>query len=97
MLDRLFVALRRFGFGDQRTIPSLDGLRAISIAFVLFSHLCGTRYFPGKLSPLCRAAARRHELPRIGQSALRCYRQNFTPEHMLDGYMRLYNHDFAQL
>jgi peptidoglycan/LPS O-acetylase OafA/YrhL len=27
-------------------IPSLDGLRAISIAFVLFSHLAGTRGFP---------------------------------------------------
>src|SRR4051812_29751210 len=27
-------------------IPSLDGLRAISIALVLFSHLAGTRGFP---------------------------------------------------
>ena len=27
-------------------IPSLDGLRAISIAMVLLSHLVGTRYFP---------------------------------------------------
>src|SRR4051812_33530313 len=30
---------------DHR-IPSLDGLRAISIAFVLFAHLAGTRNFP---------------------------------------------------
>jgi peptidoglycan/LPS O-acetylase OafA/YrhL len=27
-------------------IPSLDGLRAISIALVLFAHMCGTRNFP---------------------------------------------------
>ena len=27
-------------------IPSLDGLRAISISFVLFAHLAGTRGFP---------------------------------------------------
>jgi peptidoglycan/LPS O-acetylase OafA/YrhL len=26
--------------------PSLDGLRAISVVFVLFGHLVGTRYFP---------------------------------------------------
>ena len=31
--------------GDGR-IPSLDGLRAISIALVLFAHLAGTRSFP---------------------------------------------------
>ncbi len=36
------------GMGDtaDRRIPSLDGLRAISILFVLFSHLAGTRGFP---------------------------------------------------
>ena len=50
MINRLFVAFRQFGFGNQRTVPSLDGLRAISIAFVLFCHLCGTRHFPGKIS-----------------------------------------------
>jgi peptidoglycan/LPS O-acetylase OafA/YrhL len=52
MLKRLFVALRQFGFGTQRTVPSLDGLRAISIAFVLVSHLTGTRHFPGGLARL---------------------------------------------
>ena len=30
----------------DRRIPSLDGLRAISIALVLISHLAGTRKFP---------------------------------------------------
>lgn len=30
----------------NRSIPSLDGLRAISILFVLFGHLVGTKYFP---------------------------------------------------
>lgn len=27
-------------------IPSLDGLRAVSIGLVIFAHLCGTAYFP---------------------------------------------------
>jgi L-malate glycosyltransferase len=45
---------------------------------------------------LFQAAARRHDLARIGQMALGCYRQNFTPEHMLDRYMHLYNHDLAE-
>ncbi|HEY8682705.1 MAG TPA: acyltransferase [Rhodanobacter sp.] len=27
-------------------MPSLDGIRAISILMVLYGHLCGTRYFP---------------------------------------------------
>ena len=31
---------------NERRIPSLDGLRAISIAIVLVSHLAGTRNFP---------------------------------------------------
>jgi peptidoglycan/LPS O-acetylase OafA/YrhL len=41
----IFIRLRAFGFGNQRVIPSLDGLRAISIAFVLFGHLAQTRNF----------------------------------------------------
>jgi len=52
MFKHFFVALRQFGFGNQRTVPSLDGLRAISIAFVLVAHLTGTRHFPGSRSPL---------------------------------------------
>lgn len=32
--------------GGERRIPSLDGLRAISITLVLISHLAGTRNFP---------------------------------------------------
>ena len=31
---------------DRPPIPSLDGLRAISIAFVVFAHLSGTQFFP---------------------------------------------------
>ena len=45
MLNRVCLALRAYGFGPQRAIPSLDGLRAISIGFVLASHLNGTRHF----------------------------------------------------
>jgi peptidoglycan/LPS O-acetylase OafA/YrhL len=41
----IFVRLRAFGFGNQRVIPSLDGLRAISIVFVLLGHLAQTRNF----------------------------------------------------
>jgi peptidoglycan/LPS O-acetylase OafA/YrhL len=52
MLRRLFVAFRQFGFGTQRTVPSLDGLRAISIEFVFIAHLTGTRHYPGALAPL---------------------------------------------
>jgi peptidoglycan/LPS O-acetylase OafA/YrhL len=52
MINRLIVALRQFGCNNQHTVPSLDGLRAISITFVLVSHLIGTRHFPGKLSLL---------------------------------------------
>ncbi len=52
MLKRLFVSLRQFGFGNQRTVPSLDGLRAISIAFVLLAHLAATRNFPFGRFPL---------------------------------------------
>jgi hypothetical protein len=28
MFNRLCARLRQFGFGNQRTVPSLDGLRA---------------------------------------------------------------------
>jgi peptidoglycan/LPS O-acetylase OafA/YrhL len=52
MLNRTAIALRNFGFGSQRLIPSLDGLRAVSIAFVLLAHLNGTRNFPKALAPL---------------------------------------------
>lgn len=34
------------GLASERRIPSLDGLRAISIGLVLVSHLAGTRNFP---------------------------------------------------
>jgi peptidoglycan/LPS O-acetylase OafA/YrhL len=38
---------------DQSTrIPSLDGLRAISVAFVILGHLVGTTYFPQSFYPL---------------------------------------------
>ncbi len=33
------------GFGTQRSLPSLDGLRAVSIALVLVAHLTGTKGF----------------------------------------------------
>jgi peptidoglycan/LPS O-acetylase OafA/YrhL len=52
MLKRLFIALRQFGFGTQRTVPSLDGLRAISIAFVLVAHVIAAGHFSGGLSRL---------------------------------------------
>ena len=50
MLNRAFLALRAYGFGSQRAVPSLDGLRAISIVFVLIAHLAGTRHFPAHAS-----------------------------------------------
>src|SRR5690348_2543578 len=50
--DRAFAALRTLGFGSSRNIPSLDGLRAISICFVLIAHLTGTPHFPRALAPL---------------------------------------------
>ena len=45
MFSHIFIALRRYGFGNQRVLPSLDGLRAISIGLVLLGHLIGTRGF----------------------------------------------------
>jgi peptidoglycan/LPS O-acetylase OafA/YrhL len=52
MFKNPFVALRQFGFGTQRTVPSLDGLRAISIAFVLIAHLIAACHVSGALSHL---------------------------------------------
>jgi peptidoglycan/LPS O-acetylase OafA/YrhL len=46
MLNRFFIALREYGYGAQRSLPGLDGLRAICIVFVLVSHLAGTAHFP---------------------------------------------------
>ena len=47
-------SLSVYNFGltsyHQARIPSLDGIRAISIAIVLFGHLLGTRYFLGRQS-----------------------------------------------
>ena len=45
MTTSIFIQLRAFGFGNQRVIPSLDGLRAISIVLVLLGHLAQTRNF----------------------------------------------------
>jgi peptidoglycan/LPS O-acetylase OafA/YrhL len=39
------VSDTRGSAGEGRRIPSLDGLRAISIALVVFAHLCGTGHF----------------------------------------------------
>jgi peptidoglycan/LPS O-acetylase OafA/YrhL len=50
MLNRDGIAFRKYGFGTQRIVPSLDGLRAVSIVFVLIEHLTGTRYFPNSPS-----------------------------------------------
>jgi peptidoglycan/LPS O-acetylase OafA/YrhL len=46
MVRRAVNELRRLGFGADRSIPSLDGMRAVSIAFVLTAHLTGTAHFP---------------------------------------------------
>jgi peptidoglycan/LPS O-acetylase OafA/YrhL len=48
-LNRVCTALREYGFGTQRVVPSLDGLRAVSILFVLGGHLTGTRHFLSSL------------------------------------------------
>jgi peptidoglycan/LPS O-acetylase OafA/YrhL len=45
--------LRSYAFGSQRQIPSLDGIRAISVGFVILAHFCGTPNFPlSKESPV---------------------------------------------
>ena len=36
----------------SKRIPTLDGLRAVSIVLVLLNHLVGTLYYPAILSPL---------------------------------------------
>ena len=46
MLNRIFVGLQKYGFGLQRSIPGLDGLRAVSILLVMGSHMTSTRPFP---------------------------------------------------
>ena len=40
-----FEWLRTRGFGNSRTIPCLDGLRAVAVLLVVASHLCGTVNF----------------------------------------------------
>jgi peptidoglycan/LPS O-acetylase OafA/YrhL len=42
---------RERGASGESRIPSLDGLRAISIALVLFAHTGGTRFFPSFVGP----------------------------------------------
>lgn len=51
MFNSWFIALRAYGFGNKRVIPSLDGLRALSIALVCIGHLAGTRGFPIRVIP----------------------------------------------
>jgi peptidoglycan/LPS O-acetylase OafA/YrhL len=51
MFDGLSNAFRSTG-AVQRCIPSLDGLRAVSISFVIFAHLTGTQHFPLRFSRL---------------------------------------------
>src|SRR5712692_9378521 len=48
-LRRALLPYRPASGGPERNIPSLDGLRAISIAFVVLGHLTGTRHFPSSL------------------------------------------------
>jgi glycosyltransferase involved in cell wall biosynthesis len=45
----------------------------------------------GMARALCDAVAGRQKLPKLGQSASRCYEQYFRPERMFDDYMSLYN------
>ena len=42
---QIFDSLKSAAFGSRRVIPSLDGLRAISICFVLLAHCIGTAGF----------------------------------------------------
>ncbi len=55
MLDGPGSASGKFGSGTQRSIPSLDGLRAVSILLVIFAHLLGTHGFPLRLTRLGNA------------------------------------------
>src|SRR5258708_15027567 len=48
----------RAGISSSEYIPSLDGLRAISIALVVFGHSCGSQGFPIPLSPRIEQVAR---------------------------------------
>jgi len=43
-------SLTSYGFGSKRNIPSLDGLRAISISLVLCAHLNSSKNFPFSLT-----------------------------------------------
>jgi len=58
MPDGILAALDRAPSGQvnpivaSKRIPTLDGLRAISITLVLLNHLVGTQYYPARLSPL---------------------------------------------
>jgi glycosyltransferase involved in cell wall biosynthesis len=49
---------------------------------------------PGDADRLARAivdlAARRHELASLGERAMRCYREHFTPDRMAGDYLLLY-------
>ncbi len=45
-MAQILNELKSLSHGAQRAIPSLDGLRAISITFVLLAHLTGTLHFP---------------------------------------------------
>jgi peptidoglycan/LPS O-acetylase OafA/YrhL len=64
MFNRFFIALQEYGFGAKRSVPSLDGLRAISIVFVLVAHLSGTQNFPIQLH---------HSAYRLGEFGVRVF------------------------
>jgi peptidoglycan/LPS O-acetylase OafA/YrhL len=53
------VAKAEHLFRTGGRIPSLDGLRAVSIGLVVFAHLCGCRYFVSLVPP-------RHALGNLG-------------------------------
>jgi glycosyltransferase involved in cell wall biosynthesis len=44
---------------------------------------------------LSEAAKRSDELTKMGNIARRCYEENFTPERMLNDYMRLYTRSLS--
>jgi peptidoglycan/LPS O-acetylase OafA/YrhL len=61
MWNRTFIRLKSLGFGNQRSIPGLDGLRAISISLVILGHLTGTQNFPrifDRVAPLSEFGVR---------------------------------------